>query len=465
MDEFAQFINADIDSINKSIQKDYQFHLRHIKKDKDLLFIKEDFIIYLLNKYCFQPLPSNYDYIKGYVPNDRLELFKSLFTSEIKKSDIYSVLYVNGGTFFYSMEQLYIRLFLATYIESLITSLEIKDIIKRLLDEWKFFLEEQKLPVQILTFLPEVFIEKEAIKLPNNFEIKSIPCFVYLENTGSDIKKDTEVFGPIGSFLTFKTEISYDRNFIKVRKIEQKELTKERDEKRKSIKELILSLLLGSIHFTNESTDISFPWWFGDQELKFKRKNVSIGAITITDEDLRLVKEIHEMVIKLDILNDKELELALFKYGYLLKKKFLYDMILDAFIILESIFTKGPTSEVSYRLSSNLAFFLAEDIESFKKIYNFINKFYVIRSRIAHGENWISSLSKEKYRKLLGYDDPNTKLEVIVKGLYTKLRLYIDRTIRKIIKMKYLQMNNGKSPNIMKNFKKSYFIENSSLIK
>ncbi len=140
-------------------------------------------------------------------------------------------------------------------------------------------------------------------------------------------------------------------------------------------------------------------------------------------------------------------------------------MILDEFIILESIFTKGATSEVSYRLSSNLAFFLAEDIESFKEIYNFVNKFYGVRSKIAHGEDWTKNLSKEKYRKLLGYDDPNTKLEIIVKGLYTKLRLYIDKTLRKIIKMKYIQISNGKSPNIMKDFKRFYFIENSFLIK
>ncbi len=326
MNEFVQFIKADIDLINKGIQKDNPLLLDNIEKYKHLLFIEKNFIIYLLNKYCFQPLPLNYNYYKGFVPKDRLKLFESLFTSEIKNSEIYSVSYVNGSTFIYSMEQLYIRLFLAIYIESLITSLEIKVIIKNLLDNWKFFLEEQKLPVEILTFLPEVFIEKEVVKLPNNFELKTISSFLHFEKSGSELSKGFEAFGPIGNFLIFKTEISCNHNFIKdhqkASNIDKRELIEEWSKKMKSLKELIFSLLLGGIHFTNESTVLSLPWWFGDQELKFKRKNVSIGAITITDEHLKLVNEIYEMVLKLDILNDKELELALFKYDYLLKTKF-----------------------------------------------------------------------------------------------------------------------------------------------
>ncbi len=469
MDELVQFIKADIDLINKGIQKDNPLLLDNIEKNKHLLFIEKDFMIDLLNKYCFQSLPLNYNYYKGYVPKDRLELFESLFTSGIKKSEIYNVSYVNGGTFIYSMEQLYIRLFLTIYIESLITSLEIKVIIKKLLDNWKFFLEEQKLPVEILTFLPEVFIEKEAVKLPNNFEIKTISSFLHFEKTGSELSKGFEVFGPMGSFLIFKTEISCNHNFIKdhqkLSNIDQKILIEEWKKKMKSLKELTFSLLLGGINFTNESTVLSLPWWFGDQELKFKRKNISIGAITITDKYLKLVNEIYEMVLKLDIINDKELELALFKYGYLLKKKFLYDMILDEFIILESIFSKGGTSEVSYRLSSNLAFFLAEDIEYFKEIYNCIKDLYSIRNKIAHGEDWTKGLSKEKYRKHLGIDDPNAKAETIAKGIYSKLRYFIDEVLKKIIEMKYERIEASKDPNIMKDFKGTYFIENSNMYK
>ena len=138
-------------------------------------------------------------------------------------------------------------------------------------------------------------------------------------------------------------------------------------------------------------------------------------------------------VMKLDIFNDKELELVLHKYNLLHKRDYLNDMILDEFTILESIFTKGSIGEVSYRLSSNLAFFLAEDLDEFKEIQNCVKDFYKIRSKIAHGEDWTHRISREKYRSHLEIEDPNTPPKAIIEGIYRKLGDYIDKTIKNII--------------------------------
>jgi len=464
IEKLIQIIENDIDLVNQGIQKDYQLLFRNIEKDKHMLFLSNYFFIDLINKYCYQSLPKNDDDVKGYVPDDRLELFERIFLSKVKKSELYRITYVHGFVSIKSVELLYISLFLTIYVKTLITSLEIEVIFKRLLADWKFFLEKQKIPIQIITFLPEVFIEQEVVRLPNNFEIRSIPSIIFFEKTGPVLNKSIEIFGPIGSFLFFTTDLSCNHNFLEnLQNNESKELNEEWTERMKSLKELILSLLLGGIHFTDESTDILFPWWFGDQTIKFQEQKGKIGDTIITDKDLKEINELYTLVNKLNLFDDKELELALHKYFLLLKRDYSYDIILDEFIILEFIFTKGSTVEVTFRLSSNLAFFLAKDIEEFKRIYNFIKDFYVIRSKIAHGEDWTRRLSKEKYRKHLGIDDPNTSLNTIVKEIVSKLRDFIDKTLRKIIEMKHEMLKKGESPNIMNSFVGTFFIENSYL--
>lgn len=464
IEKLIQIIGNDIDLVNQGIQKDDPLLFSNIEKDKHMLFLSNYFFIDLINKYCYQPLPKDYDDVKGYVPDDRLKLFERIFLSKVKKSELYLITYVHGFVSIKSVELLYISFFLTIYVKTLITSLEIEVIFKKLLADWKFFLEKQKIPIQIITFLPEVFIEQKVVRLPNNFEIESIPIIIFYEKTGPVLRQSLRTFGPIGSFLIFTTDLSCNHNFLEnLQNNESKELNGEWIEKMKYLKELILSLLLGGIHFADESTDILFPWWFGDQPIKFQEQKGEIGRTTITDKHLEDIDEIYTMVNKLKLIDDKELELALHKYILLLKRDYLYDTIMDDFIILEFIFTKDSIGEVTFRLSSNLAFFLAKNIEEFKRIYNFIKDVYVIRSKIAHGEDWTKGLSREKYRKHLGIDDPNTPLNIIVKKIVSKLREFIDKTLRKIIEMKYEMLKKGENPNIMNSFKRTFFIENSYL--
>lgn len=467
--DLIQFLTVDIDLINKGIQKDYPLLLRNIQKDRQMLYITEDCFIDLINKYCFHPLPPDYNYVKGYIPNDRLELFKNIFLSEIKKSNTYSCTYVHGGTFIYSVEKLYVKFFQEVFSKSIITSQKVQDIASKLLNDWEFFLENQQIPVKIIFFLPDVFIEKEVVKLTKNFEIRSILSILQFEKQGYELTKSFEIFGPVGSFLIFNTNIKGNHNFIrdpnKIKNIEQIEMEKEWYEKLYAISEIFLCLNLAGISFANESKSLILPWWFGEQDLKFETKPISIGKNTITDDHLKKIIEIFEKASKLNITHDKELELALYKYSLLPKRDFFYDAILDEFIILESIFTKDGISEVSYRLSSNLAFFLADDIEQFKNIYNCIMDFYKIRSKIAHGEDWTTFLSKERIRKHLGIDDPNVEKSTIAKKIYYKLRGFIDKTLIKILGMKYAKVIKGESQKIMNKFKGTYFVENSFLRK
>ena len=253
IEKLIQIIENDIDLVNQGIQNDNQPLFLNIEKNKHMLFLSNYFFIDLINKYCYQPLPKDYDAVKGYVPDDRLELFEGIFLSKVKKSEFYRITYVHGSVYIKSVELLYISLFLTIYVKTLITSLEIEVIFKRLLADWKFFLEKQKIPIQIITFLPEVFIEQEVVRVTQQFEIKSIPSIIFYKKTGPVLKKSAEIFGPIGSFLFFTTDLSCNHNFLEnLQNNESKEFNEDWTERMKSLKELILSLLLGGIHFTDE---------------------------------------------------------------------------------------------------------------------------------------------------------------------------------------------------------------------
>lgn len=465
VEKFIPFLEYDINLINQGLQKDHPSLIEFIEKDEVWLYFETYSFIDVINKYCFQPVPSNYGYFKEYVPKDRLILFKRIFLSDVEKLPPYTIEYAHMVLNIYSIERLYIRFFLNIYIKSLISTQSTEDIFKQLYQDWKFFLKEQRMPTKIIIYIPELFFQNRLEKLPENFEIKQISSIKSIEKTGLALNDSTEYFGRSGSFILFNTEILCNQNLLEPARIEKRELYNDWDERFKKLNELELSLLLGGIHYKNESIQVKLPWWFGNQRLKFKRSRKTIGTLTVTDAILKTVNEVHKKVMKLDIFNDKELELVLHKYNLLHKRDYLNDMILDEFIILESIFTKGSIAEVSYRLSSNLAFFLAEDLDEFKEIQNCVKDFYKIRSKIAHGEDWKRRISREKFRSHLEIEDSNTPPKAIIEGIYHKLGYYIDKTIKNIIEMKYIKLTSGNSTNIMKHFKGTYFIEHSNLVK
>jgi len=481
IDGLIEFLRNDIDSINKGLEEDVSPFLRYmgqLQKEKCIFFIEEDFFKDLVNKYCFY---CGIGFRQVNIPDDRFALFSELFASNVKKETslyyknqeislpgFFHVRYVYGRTLLDSLQHLYIKLFMAIYTESLNNSLTIENIFAKFLNQWKFFLKNQKIPVKIITFLPDISIDQRTISFSNTVEIRDIIAFI---KYGGPEFKSMNFFPMEGSFLFLTTELLCNHNFLdKTDIIDRKELNKEWYEKIKLSQEIILSLYLEGIRFTDEALEILLPWWFRDRPLKFREdfRLIPGGTKTIANDILTEVKNTYNMVNKLKIFDDKELELALHRYYHLLKKDFLNDMILDEFIILESLFTKVSSSEVGFRLSSNLAYFISQNIEEFKKIYRSINTFYTIRSKIAHGEDWLAYLAKEKhrkeYRKCLDIEDPNIPKEKIAREIYLKLREYIEISLKKIIKLKYEKFVNNESPKIMKNFNGTYFIENSSLL-
>ncbi len=97
--------------------------------------------------------------VKIMINYSNLKFSLDFYITEEKDLDI------KGGVIIHSMEQLYIDFFKETFSQSIITSQKIKDIVLKLIKDWKFFLENHQIPVQIIFFLPEVFIETKCTKV------------------------------------------------------------------------------------------------------------------------------------------------------------------------------------------------------------------------------------------------------------------------------------------------------------
>ena len=75
------------------------------------------------------------------------------------------------------------------------------------------------------------------------------------------------------------------------------------------------------------------------------------------------------------------------------------DSFLDLMIVLENLYLKNTSQELSYRLSMRMAHILGKNKEERIHIYDFIKEAYNLRSKIVHGERLIA-LDKQKFIEL-----------------------------------------------------------------
>ena len=75
------------------------------------------------------------------------------------------------------------------------------------------------------------------------------------------------------------------------------------------------------------------------------------------------------------------------------------DSFLDLMIVLENLYLKNTSQELSYRLSMRMAHILGKNKEERIHIYHFIKEAYTLRSKIVHGKRW-NALDKQKFIEL-----------------------------------------------------------------
>ena len=115
------------------------------------------------------------------------------------------------------------------------------------------------------------------------------------------------------------------------------------------------------------------------------------------DEDnIKELIQLYNNIIKTKIFKD---EILCHRFFQIFNREFIQDVILDAFIILEYLFTRRAQTELTYRLSTNGALFLSSNWSEFEKNQNLLKDLYKLRSIIVHGGNWKKKVDelKKKY--------------------------------------------------------------------
>ena len=473
INKLTSVIQEDIIKINQALKENYktEFDLlfKYINRDKDMLYLDFELFIDIINMFCYEINYKDYDVLKGYVPADRLKLFKEIFLENIDLKESRYISGIQGTSIIRSEELLYNRLFRTLFINSFTSSTSLEEKLVELLGQWKTAVKYNKLPVEFEIALHRVYYDGEIpIVIDDEIKITRLYTYHILSGRVKRVSHSAKTLIREGLFLIFTTELSVNHNlFGKPHKknLDKMELEKEYHQKLNEINEIMFSLNLIGIDFIYKHRELNLPWWMGDKSKEYDLPSRNLGKVTLTNQQIKDFFITYIKVIEHHFLSDAELEIVLYRYSKLNRRKLVDDVILDEFMILESIFTRGQKTEVGFRLGLNLAFFLAKDILDFKSIFDFINRIYGIRSKIVHGEDWIKHLKKKNIPQMLGFNSPNIEKSDIAKQIAKKLKPLINKSISKILDLKIIQKKSHNNHQVLDKFERLYFIENSEIIK
>ena len=466
-----EIFKADIELILTHINNEeehplYNF-IKDIKLEGRIYFIEFGIFEDLVNQSCFSIRGT--DPTGRVIPDERLSLFRKIFLKNMDFSTGRSIIWFEHGAY-YSEERLYLLLFYYLFIQRICTENPINKSFEQALSEWKNTFATNKMPITLYFILSDTVFDgdRKSFRIAEDLEL--IRLIHYNSMTGISKSRVTTNWHSFNSILLKLTTLqSFDHNFYGDFCKAEHSMDMNEEEYQdilNRIRYFMLSFYLNGYYMMREDVEIFTPWWIGEDLKKFKTSDIHFKYNKLELKDLDQLKNLFNKIVSLELFKDKELELVLFNYNELHKKDLVSELILYDFIILESLFTQGSKAEATFRLSLNLGLFISESKEEFETIFQLSKKLYRIRSEIIHGGNWPSKLRKKKIPEQLGLDN-NVKKDVLARTVHECLMNYINKAIRNVIQLKTDQVNNNKSPEVMKdkNFKGLYFLLNSKIFK
>lgn len=452
----VELIRKDILAIEKGIyeqENELKEILEHIKIGDSLFSIKLNYFGTLVNKYAFKIDNSDINNSSESIPK-RLDLVEKIFfTKNIDKSkSIYAFDSPWGRPLPNNMILIY-QLYYAIFKRYITNSEDISEIFEDLLDQWNYTFNEFKIPITIITHLP-LMIFKGNYKLTDVLELKSVWPYIKLDGNprakaiyydyihsffpimmkypydGFDFDNQ---YAPYGTYLFFKTELSIQFENIDHKDLRSippffESLNEEFKKISKKFYQLINTLYLFGYDFKFEEYAIEYPWWWwygtpnlSKFELYYRKYN---KIITLEKDEIKELKALNSEVLSSNFYLENEIIAN--RYFQVYNREFFPDIILDSFIILELLLTRGMEMELSYRLSLNGALFLSSNWEDFKKIKKFLKYLYGLRSAIIHGRKW-----EEKITSLIKKEIVAGKKEILF-----ELKAILNRILRKLIRLK-----------------------------
>lgn len=467
-DKLVGFIEHDIANLFKGIETDEP----KLKELLDLIrvarpLISTDFIGFgvLLRKYCFknfntEGLTSELKRIelieKIFYTNYKLDYFTKIILSPFLEKSL-----PEPGKLIYF---LYIAIF-----ERLLKKPEgiIRKILQNLLNEWGITMKRLKMKISLIFCIP-IHAEIGDYDISERITLCSRIPHIKIDETIDDPMNLVKFGGyttrfhnyknnfvnpitrynifPIKSYLVFNTRIpfkleTYDMELLGKERPEIQEVNKFI---RRKMRNIINIFYLFGFDFNFGEYTIKHPWWFEfDIEQLDKYIPNTEYYNEITDQNIKDLATLYENVERSGILYDKDFEIINYRYHQIYNRDYLPDLILDAFIILEILFTRKIQTSIKHNLSENLALFISADSEECKQNYKLLKELYSLRSTIVHGGNWEKKIDTLIEKKIF----PKRK------SIKTIILTIVNRVIKKLILLKQ------NDPEILLKFKdKNYFL-------
>jgi len=471
IENFVQYIENDIYSLGKGIsnnEEDLKEIFKYINRGISFFSLSFDYFIELLNKYCFNIDSSDNKKGSSVEIKERLLIFERLFVADNEQyfTQTYLFSYNNiwGQPTFEPLFLFYL-LYYGIFKQFLLDSKDIVLIFKDLLNQWQKALETSRMPIKIISYLP--ILAKIGIypiddkfflisgrphlkieKLPNAKRIYKNYILSYFP---FDKRINYNEVSSMRVYLIYNTNISFklserfqlDENDFLL-------LQQEFESKMKKFNEMIQTMYLLEKDFKYEGFIVEYPWWFIPNIHKFdKFKKIIRKIIFLDEQDINEVINLFSKVQKSRIFLDNQFEILTYRYFQVYNRNYFPDIVLDAFIIFELLFTRKILTELKFRLCLNGALFISSDWDEFKKNNNLIKDLYNLRSKIVHGGNWKKIINKFKEK----YHFKNEE------SIITMIKSLLNRTLKKLIVLKLGE------PEILKSFEdKYYFFENSDIL-
>ena len=460
MEEFKKLIKADIKCLTKALNSEpfeHQQIARLNPKDNIILNITPHYVQYLLDKYCF--VEKSTTLFSG----NRMMLFKDLFIKDV--NDLTISYY--KGTHVGNIEKALILCFITSlFTKSLLDNSDLDKLIRESLDLWRKSLKTEELPVKF-------YIRLKGMLCKNTIEINDKCCIEKIDEL-CEVSENT-VISNSSFYAFFSMNNTLKIKYVKYRN--QKYFTQDYREKWDKVIQWLFALYLSGYIFAYNEIEILMPWWIWNPlesldpyfEFWSIKKPISthdfefFGIVSFEKEDVNKVNNYHTLIKNSKILENEKFSLIISRYFKMFTTNSIQNMILDAFILLESIFiSPQQKGEVTFRLSLNIAFFISADKSEFEEIFKFIKTFYGIRSKIAHGQTWLKNLQDKRkgYRKFFNEDIRENEGKMTIE-LFRKLKSYIDRALLKIMCWKLKHNKNF----LIESENSLFFLNNSIFVK
>lgn len=428
MEEFVKIIKADIKCLTEALNSeptDKKQIARLNPSYNNILSIDPYYIRYLLETYC------SIDQVALF-SGKRMELFKILFLKDLND---FTISYIKGTHVGIIERTLILNLYSSLFTKSLLGNNDIDALINESLDLWQKSLEIHEIPVKFYICLKGMLGEK-TIEISDKCRIEKIDDLYEVS--------ENNVISNLSLYIFFSMDINLKIKYILHR--DQEYFAKDYKEKWCEITQWLFALYLSGYTFSYNEIEIFTPWWIWnpleslylplDPWFIFKPRSRHdfefFGITSFNEKDISKIKNFHTLIHNSKIIKNEEFSLIISRYFRMFEANSIQDMILDAFILLETIFTSKSRGEVTFRLTMNMALFLSSNKFEFDEIHKFIKTFYEIRSNIAHGNEWLSLLSKNKYKKFFAEEIQENKGLISIE-LFRTLKSYIDRSLLKIM--------------------------------